>query len=153
MAEEVLIDPESTILIEPSSRRGEIQINNHSMSGKGFKIKTTKPDDYTVKPNIGIIHPLQKEAIEIIVQPKTSISTEHKFLIEIYNFEWQKGTDKFKEFLKENKEPPLIKRMLGIKMNESGFKEYNFKVKKWVELGCLFIILVQFLLLVIKMLS
>ncbi|RVD92186.1 inositol metabolism VAMP-associated [Tubulinosema ratisbonensis] len=153
MAEEVFIDPECTIMVDPSTRRGEILINNHSMTGKGFKIKTTKPDDYTVKPNLGIIHPLQKESIEIIVEPKTLISNDHKFLIEIHNFEWQKGNEKFREYINEKKPVPLIKKMLGIKMNEKGIKELNFKVKKYLEKGCLFIILLQFLLLFIKMLS
>ncbi|KCZ82522.1 hypothetical protein H312_00180 [Anncaliia algerae PRA339] len=153
MGEEILIDPESTISIDPVSRRGEIVMNNQGMVGKGYKIKTTKPDDYTVKPNIGIIHPLQKSVIEIIVQPKTKISSEHKFLIEVYNFDWRRGAEKFKEFLKETKEPPIIKRMLSIKLNEPIIKEFNFKSKKVYEIVCLVIIFIQFLLLVYKMLS
>ncbi|KCZ76888.1 hypothetical protein H311_02108 [Anncaliia algerae PRA109] len=153
MGEEILIDPESTISIDPVSRRGEIVMNNQGMVGKGYKIKTTKPDDYTVKPNIGIIHPLQKSVIEIIVQPKTKISSEHKFLIEVYNFDWRRGAEKFKEFLKETKEPPIIKRMLSIKLNEPIIKEFNFKSKKVYEIVCLVVIFIQFLLLVYKMLS
>eukprot|EP00866_Antonospora_locustae_P000295 jgi/Antlo1/295/977 len=157
MAEELFIDPESTVYINAKTRRGEITMHNNSVAGKGFKIKTTKPNDYTVRPNIGIIHPLQKAQVEIFAQEHTTMSSEHKFLIEIYQFDWRKSMNEFKDFLKDAKQPPMIKKLLGIKIQDGG--AYNRstiltprKLKDYLEISCLLFLLFQFVQLCSRLL-
>lgn len=157
MAEELFIDPESTVYINAKTRRGEITMHNNSVAGKAFKIKTTKPNDYTVRPNIGIIHPLQKAQVEIFAQEHTTVSSEHKFLIEIYQFDWRKSMNEFKDFLKDAKQPPMIKKLLGIKIQEGG--AYNRsavltprKLKDYLEISCLLFLLLQFVQLCSRLL-
>lgn len=152
MAEELLIDPESVVLINTRTRKGEISIHNNSVNGKAFKIKTTKPNDYTVRPNIGIIHPLHKTQIEILAQDRVEVSDDHKFLIEVYQFDWRKNMNELRDFMKETRQQPMAKKLLGVRFveNDVTTKGATFtpkKIKDYVELVCLFFLFVQFALL------
>lgn len=158
MPEELLIDPESVIPINSKSRKGEVTMHNNSVNGKAFKIKTTKPNDCSVRPNIGTIQPLQKVQVEILVQDHTIASEDHKFLIEIYQFDWRKSVNEFKDFLKETKQKPMSKKLLGIKFigDESGTKESTLaprKMKDYLEIVCLLFLFVQFIFLCFRLFS
>ena len=156
MLEEILIDPESVIRIDFKTRKGEITMHNNSVSGKAFKIKTTKPNDYAVRPNIGIIHPLHKVQIEVSALESTRESSDHKFLVEIYNFDWRKSMSEFKKSLKETRAQLIAKKLLGIKFVEGGkgVKASALtpkRMKDYLEIACVAFLVVQFVLLCVKM--
>lgn len=155
MTEEIIIDPQTTIIIDPKTKAGEITLNNNSINGKAFKIWTTMPRNYTVHPSIGIIQPLRKTQIEIHIQEGTTPESNHKFLIKVFQFDWKKGLDAFREAEKTNPMVPILKKTLGVKIAHSKGIEFKLPIqtKDYINWGCYGFLGLQFLILVIKMVS
>lgn len=131
-------------------------MHNNSVNGKAFKIKTTHPGDYTVHPSIGIMHPLKKVRVEISVRDDLIAFNEHKFLVEVYQFDWKKSVEEFKDFLKITNQQPVFKKLLGIKLVEEKniLDNISFKpnkVKDYLEIASILFLASQLFLLCVKM--
>ena len=61
----------------------ELVITNISEKGRNvtFKIKTTSPDSYIVKPNAGVIGPRDFKSITITPSTIPSQTASHKFMV------------------------------------------------------------------------
>lgn len=81
------IQPEDEIVfskIENGMVGGEIEISNSSTNTIAFKIKTTAPDKFRVRPSHGILIPGAKKSINVVLQSdqQTNIAlTKDKFLV------------------------------------------------------------------------
>jgi hypothetical protein len=63
----------------------ELVLTNTSSKRVCFKVKTTAPKQYCVRPNSGIINPGQKQTVSVMLQPFQYDPTEknkHKFLVQ-----------------------------------------------------------------------
>lgn len=61
----------------------EIQIKNVANRNITFKIKTTEPKSYTVKPNQGVVGIGDQEKVTISLSPVPSSTANHKFMIQV----------------------------------------------------------------------
>lgn len=153
MHNEILIDPENIITISTSSRTGTITIKNNSITGKLYKIKTTKPDNYTVKPSVGAINALHKATVKIIAETDCKITKDHKFLVEIYNHDTTQPTAQMKEQLKNQKTEPVFTKMLSVIIKEDS----EWKIPKItgykdaIQAGCVVLLSIAFVSLGVKM--
>lgn len=103
--------PSDFIEINNHSLMGLIKIYNSSDEKRAFKIKTTKPKDYVVKPSLGILQPGQEVLIEIKLLEGSELDDQHKYVVEIYNIGWRQTEDNLKHYLKNsNINPYTIKR-------------------------------------------
>ena len=59
----------------------EFKVSNQSPSGKNitFKIRTTEPKYYLVKPNSGVVPPNESKTVTITLNPIPNSTTNHKF--------------------------------------------------------------------------
>ena len=86
----LVIEPQNelTFAVRPSSSTGSvvtnIKLRNPSQRRLCFKIKTTSPKRFTVKPNSGVLEP--SDGVQIVVrlwQPsKTDQTTKHQFMVQ-----------------------------------------------------------------------
>ncbi|KAF8652594.1 hypothetical protein AX16_004315 [Volvariella volvacea WC 439] len=82
--EPISIEPSDSIEFQPMKEhryRAEFVITNDLNESIAFKIKTTHPDNYAVRPNVGRIEPMGSQKIEVICFACTSKPDPHKFLI------------------------------------------------------------------------
>ncbi|KAG0440108.1 Vesicle-associated membrane protein-associated protein C16G5.05c [Dictyocoela muelleri] len=137
--------PFSTILINPISRKGYLLIKNSSSEPVIFKIKTTHPQNYSVKPNIGIVEPKDKVNIQMILSEECSSLKSHRFMVQIHSFV-EKPSD-IRLFVKNPANKPFIHKKYNVeyeivhlpkKKEESGI----------MEIFILLIVFYQFLILV-----
>ncbi|KAF7682472.1 Vesicle-associated protein 1-3 [Astathelohania contejeani] len=112
--EEVEIKPHQKVILDTLNRCATITIKNKVSIGKAYKIKTTNPHDYSVKPNSGMLMPGQEASINIVMEKDIPVRGEHKFLIEIYNFDWKKQPDDLRLFFKNPENSPVLVRKLGV---------------------------------------
>lgn len=116
---EIKIIPNSLLRINKESLIGYLEIASTSLERRAFKIKTTRPKDYIVKPSIGIIQPNEEITIEIVLLQNTKIDESHKFAIEIFEINWRQNTETLKHYLKSTQVSPLIIHRLGVTLEEN----------------------------------
>lgn len=92
----VLVDPLGGLLLDPSNElrfKGpfddyvtvSLTIRNPTEKRIAFKIKTTAPKRYCVKPNSGVLDPAQSMKVNVLLQPFTYDPNEknkHKFMVQ-----------------------------------------------------------------------
>lgn len=119
--------PSDLIEICKHSSTGFIKIYNSSEEKRAFKIKTTKPKDYLVKPSLGILYPNQDVVIEIKLLEGSEIDISHKFIVEIYNINWKQKEDNLKEYLKSSNVNPYTIQRFEVKPNSKNVSEIKQK--------------------------
>ncbi|KAI5192004.1 hypothetical protein NECID01_1741 [Nematocida sp. AWRm77] len=80
--EKITLEP-SEILIERKTKEGKLTLKNMSSEDYGFKIKTTHPTHYNVRPCLGVVE--RGKAVEVYVvllRPEEYLGT-HKFQIQL----------------------------------------------------------------------
>jgi hypothetical protein len=115
---DVKILPQTTIKIRRDCKTAALTIQNNSMESIAFKIKTTKPRDYIVRPNMGMVIPMQQAEVEITLSDLTVPDPTHKFLIEVYSFDWRRSIGEFKQHLKSENPSPAYTSRIGIAYEE-----------------------------------
>lgn len=113
---DIKILPTSFLKINKDSLIGYLQIKSTSLERKAFKIKTTRPKDYIVKPSIGIIQQDEEITIEINILQSLKIDESHKFAIEIFKINWRQSTETLKHFLKNTQISPQLIHRLGCRI-------------------------------------
>lgn len=83
---ELFMDPNDFIVfryIENTAVTSTINLQNKSDANLAFKIQTTSPDSYYVRPSIGVIGPDETKIIHIVLHPLKEFPKEmkHKFLV------------------------------------------------------------------------
>lgn len=135
---DIKILPTSFLKIDKDLLIGYLQIKSTSLERKAFKIKTTRPKDYIVKPSIGIIQPDEEITIEINLLQNLKIDESHKFAIEIFEINWRQSIETLKHFLKNTQISPIIIHRLGVEYEET--KKFNMPVHEelsiYVVSGC-----------------
>lgn len=65
-----------------------LSLSNTSQNPAAFKIKTTAPRRYKVRPNLALIQPKSATKVQVLLVPSQSNSSisEDKFLVQIYSF-------------------------------------------------------------------
>ncbi|CEM06948.1 unnamed protein product [Vitrella brassicaformis CCMP3155] len=80
------ISPPKTIEF-PTSRVAVLKLTNVSVGYLAYKIKTTAPRSYLVRPSSGVISPRGDAIVEIIMQPKATaeggLPTNDRFLVQV----------------------------------------------------------------------
>ncbi|ELQ75636.1 VAMP-associated protein involved in inositol metabolism [Trachipleistophora hominis] len=109
----IMILPSKYVTIDNTTRKGTITLQNNVLSGGAYKIRTTSPKDYSVRPNIGIIKPLQTITINVILQSECT-SKNHKFMVEVYDFDYKKSVDEFKKVLREGNLKAVCTKILFV---------------------------------------
>merc|ERR1711953_192741 len=110
---QLLIIPAKTLKI--IDNKSKIQIQNNSLKGYAFKIRTTSPESYNVRPNIGSIKPLETVTIDVLYT-KTNDSS-HKFNIQVFEFDHKKSLDSFKKHIQLDKPKPFLSSVLIVETN------------------------------------
>ena len=80
------IDPQKEFefeLINAGSAKATLHIKNLVDDNLAFKVKTTAPKFYVVKPNTGIIKGNQDVKVAINLQPIPSSVKDHKFMLQV----------------------------------------------------------------------
>lgn len=80
------VDPKKEIVFsvrDAGSATSEIRIKNTCDSNIGFKIKTTQPTLYFVKPNTGILPPTKEIIVSINLNQIPGSLKDHKFMLQI----------------------------------------------------------------------
>ncbi|CAG5114263.1 Oidioi.mRNA.OKI2018_I69.chr2.g8325.t1.cds [Oikopleura dioica] len=78
------LSPSDRLAFQPPFEKiseAKLLISNISNETVAFKIKTTAPKRYCVRPNTGVIGPLESKEINIALQPG-DINQRHKFMIQ-----------------------------------------------------------------------
>lgn len=115
----IMIFPSKSIVIDSVTKKGQLTLQNNALSGGAYKIRTTNPKDYSVRPNVGIIKPLQTVTIDVVLQVE-STSKNHKFMVELYEFDHRKNVDEFKASLKEGKLKAVSTKILFVEDKKTG---------------------------------
>ncbi|ADM12551.1 vesicle-associated membrane protein [Encephalitozoon intestinalis ATCC 50506] len=115
---DIKVTPQTTIRVKRNKKSSTFIVHNNSMESVGYKIKTTKPRDYIVRPNMGLIVPMQHAEIEVTLSETTVPDNTHKFLIEIYKFDWRRSLNDFKHYLKSVSPKPCWTSRIGILYEE-----------------------------------
>jgi len=82
------LEPESTLHFnktpEESSPDRMLKVSNLSSGNVAFKVKTTVPNAYRVKPSSGTLRPNGSQEVQIIPQPQAADSSTnaHRFLVQ-----------------------------------------------------------------------
>lgn len=69
-----------------------LRLTNPSGRPVCFKVKTTAPRFYCVRPNSGVVKPLETAVINVMLQPVDQTTnlenerTRHKFMIQVTNY-------------------------------------------------------------------
>lgn len=120
---EMQFEPSDVLKIHRGDKKSQISIRNLSMECKAYKIKTTKPRDYIVKPSLGIIMPMEQVSIDVQPSENCLPDDSHKFLIEIYKIDRKIPLVNLKSYLKTHKVTPLETRKLGVSLYIEEFFE------------------------------
>lgn len=84
-AEILQLKPDDAIVFATvgNATMGTVQVNNVSQKHVSYKIKTTSPDKFRVRPSAGILSPTQKTTIHVLLQQGNVLSQvpEDKFLV------------------------------------------------------------------------
>jgi hypothetical protein len=115
---DIKILPQTTIRVRKNTKTATLTIQNNSMESVAFKIKTTKPRDYVVRPNMGMIIPMQQTEIEVTLSDTAVPDATHKFLVEVYVFDWRRSIGEFKQYLRNNNPVPAYTSRIGIACEE-----------------------------------
>ncbi|KAJ1461232.1 PapD-like protein [Pelagophyceae sp. CCMP2097] len=89
----LIFTPDERLLIQlgEGAAVAQLVLRNDGGAAVAFKVKTTTPDRYLVKPNHGLIHPGQSAEISIVI-----VQTKKKDLLQKLRFDTPaKSTDKF----------------------------------------------------------
>ena len=92
----VVVDAQGGLLLDPSNElrfKGpfddyvtvSLSIRNPTKSRIAFKIKTTAPKRYCVKPNSGVLDPEQSMKVNVLLQPfnyDPNEKNKHKFMVQ-----------------------------------------------------------------------
>ncbi|EPR78585.1 Vesicle-associated membrane protein [Spraguea lophii 42_110] len=100
------------IIIDPTTKKGNIIIHNRGLTGCAYKIKTTNPKGYTVKPSIDIIPPLENATVIILLNDK--INNDDKFMIEVYEVDWRDKNLDLKTSLGKERAPIILSKKLMV---------------------------------------
>lgn len=92
--------------------KSQIELQNDSLNGYGYKIRTTCPNSYKVEPNIGILKPLDSVKISVRIKD-IAPSSNDKFNILIYEFDHKKSFDELKRHI-HTAAGPKISRILPV---------------------------------------
>ena len=65
-----------------------LSLSNTSQNAAAFKIKTTAPHRYKVRPNLALVQPKSVTKVQVLLVPSQSNSSVSgdKFLVQIYSF-------------------------------------------------------------------
>lgn len=108
---DVQVIPQEKIKIKDG--KAFIEIQNNSLNGYGYKIRTTSPTSYQVQPNIGILKPLDTVKIAVsALNEEIKTKTGNKFKVEIVKFNHKKSIDELKVLILETQEPKISKILL-----------------------------------------
>lgn len=123
---EIKIFPVSTLKFPNNSKSTYISIKNDSINRIAFVIKTTEPNSYVVKPNIGVVEKFS-EVINLVQKEKESKPA--KFKIEIYNFHWKpRNKEDVRGYLLDSKMTPILTKVLETEGLDLG-EEYENKLE------------------------
>lgn len=115
---DIKVVPQTTIRVRRGKRSSTFVVQNNSMESVGYKIKTTRPRDYIVRPNMGLIVPMQHAEVEVTLAEDTVPDSSHKFLVEVYKFDWRKSLGDFKQHLRMSSPRPCWTSRIGILYEE-----------------------------------
>lgn len=118
------IQPSSEILFEVipgASSTSILTLTSTYSAYLAFKVKTTAPKDYIVRPNQGVIKPYESVDISIILNLKKSISDKsHRFLVEVAPTELceNSGVDDLVSFWASNPKNTVDSRKLSVMIEQ-----------------------------------
>lgn len=114
--------PSDQITFKPpfdSVSDSKLTLTNPSDKHVAFKIKTTAPQRYCVRPNAGIINPAGDAEIKVMLQPGV-IDERHKFMVQsIYvsdDYNKLEGKEEKKEFVAELWKAPAENPVMSSKL-------------------------------------
>lgn len=87
------LEPEDTLYFcktpNQSSPNKILVLTNNSNGNVAFKVKTTAPKSYLVRPSSGTLKPRDNQQVQIILQPSSSdgAANNHRFLVQAVNVE------------------------------------------------------------------
>jgi len=120
------LEPSSQLYFKESSEELDqkiFKISNPSSVAITFKIKTTSPKNYCVRPNVGLILPGATQEIEVFLQPRKdkflilAAETSEKSVDDVSNPEyWIELETNHKESVTEKR----LKCVFGSPLNENG---------------------------------
>jgi len=80
------LEPQGTLHLRKtsiwSSPLGKLKLSNLSSGNVAFKVKTTMPNDYLLRPASGMLRPNGSQEVQIILQPHSDITDRHRFLVQ-----------------------------------------------------------------------
>lgn len=78
------LEPNQTLTFSKSSPNQTLKLKNVSSGNVAFKVKTTAPSAYLVRPSYGVLEPDNEKDVQIILQPAGQDATisSHRFLIQ-----------------------------------------------------------------------
>ncbi|WUR02255.1 vesicle-associated membrane protein [Vairimorpha necatrix] len=148
---DIKITPNSFIKINKNSLFGLLKVSNTSKERKAFKIKTTRPKDYLVKPSIGILEPQEEVVIEINILENYKIDESHKFAVEIYEVNWRQNNETLKRYLKSTQIAPMIIHRLGVEYEGNKIEEHeNTRGNQIIPYLCVIYLFIIFLLIIYR---
>lgn len=132
---DIKVLPQTTILVKKGRRASAFTVQNNSMESVGYKIKTTRPKDYVVRPNMGMIIPMQQVEIEVTLSEHAVPDSSHKFLVEVYPFDWRKSVADFRQHLRTASPRPAWTSRIGILYEEEKTVEVPTEGTNAVAMG------------------
>ncbi|KAH9410592.1 MSP (major sperm protein) domain-containing protein [Ordospora pajunii] len=126
---DIKIVPQTAIRVKKSKKTSTLTIQNNSMESMGYKIKTTRPRDYIVRPNMGLIMPMQYAEVEVTLSEGTMPDSDHKFLVEVHRFDWRRSLNDFKQYLRASSPKPCWTSRIGIMYEEEEANACTIKLK------------------------
>lgn len=125
----VLVDPLGGLMLDPSNElrfKGpfddyvtvSLTIRNPTEKRIAFKIKTTAPKRYCVKPNSGVLDPGQSMKVNVLLQPfnyDPNEKNKHKFMVQYLYLNDQEIQLSVNEILNMWKDVD-VKRLLDLKL-------------------------------------
>lgn len=146
---DIIIIPNSHVKINKNTLFGFLKIVNASLERKAFKIKTTKPRDYLVKPSIGILRSKEEIIVEINLLENIKIDEQHKFAVEIYEINYRQTIDTLKRYLKSTQISPFLIKRLGVEFES--VENSSTKQDYYIKIFCLIYLLILFVCIFLKL--
>lgn len=104
------LDPDSTLHFSKSPAASQpsrvLKITNVHPRSVAFKVKTTSPKSYLVRPSFGTLKPHECQEVHIILQPQGSdgLTSSHRFLVQAFGIADGEGAsrDDWNKYPKES---------------------------------------------------
>lgn len=76
------LNPDKTLVFQDGSKETQLTVRNTSDSTIGYKVKTTAPKSYLVKPSSGYLEKGETQTVKISLQSNHMPTAGHRFLVQ-----------------------------------------------------------------------